>query len=300
MLITQEGYYFGVIQSSGFGNSPGGLPQETLDLQAQQIYDPDGGEYVLVDPAAGTDIRWYGALISHAGKLIKLNCQQLSKVTGWSGADLVELQKADYSGMPIQFRVETKIWDEKPRLEVTRIDKKGAAPFKSVPKCSLEDAQALQARYAGVLTANKPPAAAVSAPAKAADKPAAAAPSKRKRRTKAEIAAEKAAAEATPADQIEEMLGDEPKPPFDAEPPATTTPAKRPTMPKPAVVGKCTADGAWKALEVAKRDDITADQLADAWFAAIKLHAPGGDEAQATDETWFLVRRDVLASTGKI
>lgn len=296
MLITQEGYYFGTITDNGFGKSSGEFPQEVLSVQAQQVFDPETEEYVPVDPEGGTDMTWYGVLIGGNDKET-LNCQQLKKVTGWDGADLVALSKADYSGMPIQFRVETRIWNEKPRLQITWIDEEGATPFRSVPKCSLEEAQALQARYAGVLAATKAPATAASAPATAAtpdtapqEKP------RRTRRTKAQIEADKAAVAAGAPEPVSGT-------PSETTAPATrpTTPAARPSQTQAATaVGKCTDAEAWEAVDAARRDGITDAQLSEAWFASIKLRAPGGDEKAATDETWFHVRRDVLAATGKV
>lgn len=274
MLISQEGYYFGVILDGGFGQSPGEFPQETLMLQAQQVYDPDGEAYVSVDPVAGTDITWYGILIDGKDKET-LNSKQLKKVTGWDGASLVELSEMDMAGMPIQFRVEARTYNEETKLKVTWIDPEGAFPFRSVPKLGKEETLALQARYASVLAANKKQVAAVSAPG-VSEKP------KRTRRTKKQIEAANS------------------KPDKQAEDPVIPAPATRPTMPKSQVVGKCTADEAWVAVELSKRDDVTGGQLADTWRQTILQHAPGGDEDNATDETWFLVRRDVLAKTGKV
>ncbi len=302
MLITQEGYYFGVITSSGFGTSSGGFPQEVLGVQAQQVFDQESGEYVPIDPEGGADGTWYGVLIDSNDKETR-NSQQLSKVTGWSGASFVELQKADYSGMPIQFRVETNLYNGKTSLKITWIDEEGAAPFKSVPKCSLEEAQALQARYAGVLAGNKAPVTAASAPGTATT-PATVVPpqekSKRKRRTKAEIEADKAAAEAAAVANTSP-----PDTTVDTQQP-TTAPATRPTAPatRPPqtqeAAGTCTIEEAWDAVSAARRDDITDPQLADAWLSAIQLYAPDGKEESATDETWFVVRQKVLAATGKV
>ena len=282
MLLSKEGYYRGVILDGGFGESSGGFPQESLMLQAEQVYDIDSEEWIPVDPEEGTEITWYGVLFGKSEKET-LNCKQLKKVTGWDGADFGDLAEMPLAGMTIQFRAEFHTYEEKTSLQVSWIDPEGASPFRSVPKLDQEGVKAIQSRYASVLAATRAPVAPASAPAKAPakaeDKP------KRTRRTKAEIEAEKAAE----TEASNEAL---PSPP-------STKPAGRPQVPA-AAVGKCTADEAWEACATSKRSDVTDDQLAQAWTEATKKHSPDGDEAKATDETWFLIREDVLASTSKV
>lgn len=283
MLLSKEGYYRGVILDSGCGETSTALPQEILMLQAEDVYDIDSEDWISVDPEDGTEITWYGVLFGHKDQELA-NCKQLKKITGWDGANIIELGEMDFAGLPIQFRVEFNTYEGKTSLKVIWVDPEGASPFRSVPKLDRTGLERLQARYAPILAATRAPVAPASAPAKTpakeADKP------KRTRRTKAEIEAEKAAADP-------------------AEPTTTTKPAGRPQVPaaarpSTAAVGKCTADEAWEACATSKRSDVTDDQLAQAWTEATKKHSPDGDEAKATDETWFLVREDVLASTGKV
>lgn len=291
MLLSKEGYYRGVILDSGCGETSKALPQEILMLQAEDVYDIDSEEWISVDPEDGTEITWYGVLFGHKDQELA-NCKQLKKITGWDGANIIELGEMDFAGLPIQFRVEFNTHEEKTSLKVVWVDPKGASPFRSVPKLDRPGLERLQARYAPILAATRAPVAPASAPAKAKapakteDKP------KRTRRTKAEIEAEKAVVEG------EDIPFDDPKP-------APTKPAGRPQVPaaarpSTAAVGKCTADEAWEACATSKRSDVTNDQLAKTWTEATKTHSPDGDEAKATDETWFLIREDVLASTGKV
>jgi len=282
MLLSKEGYYRGVILDSGCGETSKALPQEILMLQAEDVYDIDSEEWISVDPEDGTEITWYGTLFGHKDQELA-NCKQLKKITGWDGANIIELGEMDFAGLLIQFRVEFNTYEGKTSLKVVWVDPEGASPFRSVPKLDRPGLERLQARYAPILAATHVPVAPASAPAKAPakaeDKP------KRTRRTKAEIEAEKAAE----TEASNEAL---PSPP-------STKPAGRPQVPA-AAVGKCTADEAWEACATSKRSDVTDDQLAQAWTEATKKHSPDGDEAKATDETWFLVREDVLASTSKV
>lgn len=300
MLLSQEGYYAGVILDGGFGESSGGYPQEVLMLQAQQVYDKDNDEYVPIDPEGGTDITWYGVLFGGKDKET-LNCKQLKKVTGWNGASFPELSAMELTGMPIQFRVEFHTYDGKTSLQVSWIAEEGASPFRSVPKLEAAGVDALQAKYSGILASTRAPVEAASAPSKVATtapcKDPAKDPPKRKRRTKAEIEAAKTADDAAAAAALTNAAT---PPANDLPPPTTTTPAKRPTMPAAAVTGTCTGDEAWIEAEAMKRDDISADEFVQKWEQTVLALAPGGIEADATPEDWFKVKQAMLTKTGKV
>ena len=171
-LINQKGYYRGVITGNAFNQSSGGFPQEELALRADEVYDPDSGEYLPADPEAN-EITWYGVLIGGNDKFTA-NAKQLSKVTGWSGADFMELMEADFTDVPIQFKVKPNTWNEVTTLKADWIDPIGASPSGNrLTNLDKADVTKLQQRYASVLAANKTapkPVSAVSAP-KTAPKP---------------------------------------------------------------------------------------------------------------------------------
>ena len=226
-LINQEGYYRGVITGNAFNQSSGGFPQEELALMADEVYDSDSGEYLPADPEAN-EITWYGVLIDSKDKETK-NSQQLKKVTGWNGANFVELMEMDLTDVPIQFRVKPNTYKEVTTLKAEWIDPIGASPSGNrLTNLDKNDVTKLQQRYASVLAANKVATKPVSAP---------------KTATKPKVTKPKA-----------------------TKPKATKPTA--PKTPK-AVVGKCTADEAYTACYNLKRDDVTDDNLNDMWLAEV-------------------------------
>ena len=229
-LINQKGYYHGVIVDHGLTQSTGGFPQEVLSLRADQIYDPEGEEYLPADPE-DNEIWAYLVLIDSKDRETR-NCKQLKKVTGWDGVSFVVLSEMNLAEMPIAFRVEERTWEGNTRLEVTWIDDLEASPTRAVQKLTKEDVIALQQRYAQVLASTKAPTKPVSAKAPVS-KPV----------TKPKANKPKAA----------------PRPPK-AKP-------KAPASGKP--VGKCTADEAYNECFQLKRDDVTEDQLNDIWLDTI-------------------------------
>jgi hypothetical protein len=167
-MINVEAYYKGEILDGGLGQSSGGFPQENLSLRALEVYDPDSDTYLPADPQ-NNEINAWLVLIDSKDKET-LNAKQLKKVTGWSGASFVELSEMNLAGVPIQFRVESRTYNDNTTLQVTWIDEVGASPVRTVTRLDKNEVMALQQRYAGVLAANKAPAKPVSAtkaPAKA-------------------------------------------------------------------------------------------------------------------------------------
>ena len=165
-LINQEGYYRGVITGNAFNQSSGGFPQEELALRADEVYDPDSGEYLPADPEAN-EITWYGVLIDSKDKETK-NSQQLKKVTGWNGASFVELMEMGLTDVPIQFKVKSNTYNGTTTLKAEWIDEIGASPSGNrLTNLDKNDVAKLQQRYASVLAANKVAAKPVSAPASA-------------------------------------------------------------------------------------------------------------------------------------
>jgi hypothetical protein len=168
-LINQSGYYHGVIVDGGLSQSTGGgFPQEVLELRANQVYDPEGQEYLPADPE-NNEIRAYLVLIDSKDRET-LNCKQLKKVIDWDGASLVALSEMDLAETPIAFRVEERTYNGNTSLQVTWIDDLEASPTRTVQKLAKEGVVALQQRYASVLASTKAPAKPVSAKAPAKPK----------------------------------------------------------------------------------------------------------------------------------
>ena len=169
-LINTTGYFRGYIVDGALGQSTNGFPQEVLSLKATEIYDEENQEYLPVDEEHD-EITAYLILISSKDKETK-SAQQLKKITGWDGASFVDLHGMDLADIPLSFRVEERTWEGNTSLQVQWVAEPDASPTRTVAKITKEDAQALQARYAGVLAATKAPAKPVSAKGKKAKAPA--------------------------------------------------------------------------------------------------------------------------------
>ena len=226
-LINTTGYFRGYIVDGALGQSPGGFPQETLALKATEIYDEENQEYLPVDEEHD-EIMAYLILISSKDKETK-SAQQLKKITGWDGASFVDLHGMDLADIPLSFRVEERTWEGNTSLQVQWVAEPDASPTRTVAKITKEDAQALQARYAGVLAATKAPTKPVSA--------------KGKSKAKSKTAPPQAPAK--------------PKAPK-ATPPKAAKPA-----------GKCTDQEAYDACYSLKRDDVTDDALNELWIKTV-------------------------------
>jgi hypothetical protein len=163
-LINTTGYFRGYIVDGALGQSSGGFPQEVLSLKATEIYDEENQEYLPVD-AEHDEIMAYLILISSKDKETK-SAQQLKKITGWDGASFVDLHGMDLADVPLSFRVEERTYEGNTSLQVQWVAEPDASPTRTVAKITKEDAQALQARYAGVLAATKAAPKPVSAKGK--------------------------------------------------------------------------------------------------------------------------------------
>ena len=282
MLISQEGYYKGIIVDGGVNESPGGYPQAALALRAEEIFDMDTQEWVAAD-AEACEMNYWGVLFG-SGDKETANCKQIKKILEWDGADfydITEFIEANPS-TPIQFRVEWNTYKDDTKLKVTWVDPIGASPQRGVAKLDKAETKALSARYASVLAATKAPAKATSAKGKA----------KAAKKTKP-----KAAPKQAPEPEVTEAAAD-PTPPSST---ASTRPGKPkpPKAPKPsAKADTCTADEAWDAAAEGRRKDVDDDQLSEVWLATIAELAPNGMESMLTGEGWHQVKEAVLAKVG--
>ena len=163
-LINQTGYFKGHILDGALGQSTGGFPQEVLALKATEVYDNENQEYLPVDDEHD-EITAYLILISSKDKETK-SAQQLKKIIDWDGASFVDLHGMDLADIPLSFRVEENTYEGNTTLQVQWVAEPDATPGRTVSKITKEDAQALQARYAGILAVNKTAPKAVSAKGK--------------------------------------------------------------------------------------------------------------------------------------
>ena len=262
-LINAEGFYHGVIVDGGLSQSTNGFPQEVLALKATEVYDPDTDSYLPWD-AENAEITAYLILIDSKDRETK-SSQQLKKVIGWDGASFVTLAEMVLADMPIAFRVEENTYKENTTLQVSWVDTTDAPPFRTVQKCTKEEAVALQQRYASTMASNKAPVKPVSAKAPA-----------------------KTPAKAPVTPKTKGMI----KPKAPAKPKPTAPKAPKTT------VGKCSADDAYQACYSLKRDDVTDDQLNEKWLEAVAV--VNADESKITEEQWFQIKEGLLKEVSKV
>lgn len=265
-LINTTGYFKGTIISGALGVSSGELPQEEWALKATEIYDGEGEEYLPVDDEHD-EITAYLPLRNHNRKESK-NCQQVKKIIGWDGASFSELREMDRTDIPLSFRVEYGNGDYADRLGVGWVDMPDATPGRSVSTITKEDADALQVRYADVMT--KAPVKAVSA------------------KGKGRVAAAAARTTKPPTGK----KGDKPK----GRPtiPKTTTPEVTNSAP----IGECSADDAYNACFELKRDDVSEQTLNELWQDEVKK--VNKDETKITPEEWFKIKETLLVVVSKV
>lgn len=263
MLVNQEGVYRGVILDGGLSESSGGFPQEVLSLKAEEVYDTESDSWLPAD-AENAEITYYGVLIDSKDHETK-NCKQLKKIIGWDGASFLTLSEMNMAGIPIQFRVEEKTYQENTSLQVTWIDTPDAPPFRTVQKLDKESVKALQQKYASVLASTKSAVKPVAAP----------------------VSAPKTAPKTTPPTTVAEVIENQ-KP----------TPRKKPSLPAKTVVGKCTADEAYMACYSLKKDDVTDEALSDLWLKVVA--SVNEDESKITKEGWFTIKETILKQVGKV
>jgi hypothetical protein len=258
MLISNEGTYRGEILEGGLSESTNGFPQEVLKLKSVEVWDTESQEWLPADPE-NNEIIWYGVLYDSKNKET-LNCKQVKKVTGWTGASFADLDAMDLAGVPIQFRVEPHTYNENTTLQVSWIDGYDVVPGKTLRKLDKEGVAALQQRYATILASTKAPVKAVSA-------------------ASAPVTAPKTATKA-------------------AAPKPVAKPKGRPTVPVTTPSGKCTPDEAWDSVMALKKDDITEEVMTGIWTNEVYKINPDPDAL--TPEQWFAVKTNVQKLTSKV
>ncbi len=269
------------IVDGGVGQTSSGLPQLTLSLRADEIYDFDEKVWVPWDDVEEREITAYLVLIGKKDNEI-FHCKSIEKALGWDGASLASLATIEFQSAGIQFTIKENTYEDKTTMQVANIDHYDAEPGRTVSKLDAKELKDIDAKYASFFrkrsgekkpkTVGKPtvPVAkpkAVVAPAASADPP------------------DPKADAPTSLTSVSSRAGEiPPKAP------------KKATKPKKAVKKSgCTQTEAWIACKKAKYEAISDEKLTEVWLAAVETLAPDGDEDKMSPELWSQVR-DVVSA----
>lgn len=148
--IDRTGTFRGRVLDAGIATTKNQFPQWTAQLQADEYYDEETGQWVDWTPYEEKDISVYAVLFGSEGKSL-LSYGQLQKALGWSGNSFSELATMDYSQAKIQFRVETNLYEGVTTLQVRWIDACDAEPGRKVQKLDPDKVKELDAKYANAL-----------------------------------------------------------------------------------------------------------------------------------------------------
>jgi hypothetical protein len=172
MRINNAGTYRGRITNAAVTTSKNGFPQLAANLIADEYWDTDGEAPGWVALTDKPDIDTYMVLVDGKGEKT-LNCKQVEVVTGWDGASLVELDNMELTEKQIQFRVEERIYNEKPQIQVSWICEYDAPPGRKISKLEPDAVKALNAKFSKALggKTQKPATAPKAAPQAPAAKP---------------------------------------------------------------------------------------------------------------------------------
>jgi hypothetical protein len=245
------------IVDGGLGQTLTGLPQLTLSLRADEIYDFDEKCWVPWDDVEEREITAFLVLIGKKDNEI-FHCKSIEKALDWDGASLSSLNDIDYQNSGIQFRTVENEYEGKTSLQVAGIDHYDAEPGRTVQKLDAAEVKGLDAKYATFFrnrSGEKKPKP-VGKPVVPTAKP--------KRDPKADA----------------------------ADVPAT--PPKKTKAPKKAKKTGCTQTEAWAACSKAKHESISKEKLTEVWLKAVETLAPDGDEDNMSPELWAQVRDVVV------
>jgi len=315
--VDRAATFRGNVVSGGVSLTKNGFPQLILQLCADEIYDAD--EDVWVD-WSDTEFREQTSYLTlYGSKGETFHAAQIKKVFGWSGTSFRELDGIDFSAVKVQFRVESRVYNEKTKLEVNWIDEYDAVPGKSIKKLEDAELRQLDAKFSQFLTKAAP----AKAPAKAPNEPKATPGVIKTKGKKVATSTERdvmCSDETVPTPAAPRSIsmsnpngssieGEESKggiagdrrssiifatvlpaiPPIPA-PPAPPTAVKV----EASIVGKCTKQEAWDTAVDLRKPSVTDQQLAELWYASIYEVAQTKEQDKLTDEQWWLVKEKVL------
>jgi hypothetical protein len=302
------GSFRGTIEDAGVGVSSGGFPQFVAKLHVEEMYDEEQKEWAPWEefdwtPDQVNDRTIFAYEILFGQKGATLSNDQVKKVTSWNGESFAGLAAMDHKGTKVQWRNETNTYEGNTTVQVAWLDEYDATPGGSVKKIDAKALADLDAKFADMLAKKD----AAPAKGKRTRKPAADAPAeapaeetvpetpaeestkpKRGRRSKAKIAADKAAKEET-APPAEETA-----PPVEE----TAPPAEDASDLLLDNAGPCTKQEAWTDVNKGKRADVDVKELTAVWQKILKAVAPGKAADAITDEDWSAVRAGVLDEIG--
>jgi hypothetical protein len=287
--IEREGAFIGKILQSSIGESTNGFPQWVVQLEAVKLWaeSPDLlTHYQLTEPTwvdyTDETIIGYFVLVGKDGET--LNFQQAEKAVGWDGTSFDGLQDDANVGKEVLFRVASRTYNDKTKLEVSWIDNKDASPTRTLKAVSSDKLKEFNAKFLTRKAPVKPASAAK--PAAAPTKPTAA-----KAATPAPKAPPAAAESATAPAQASSApsAASTPAPAKPGRPPkakADATPAPAPAAPAASdVPAELSMNDAWALVNERKgqNDDKI---VADAWSAASTEIAGDKPEEQVTPAVW--------------
>ena len=291
--INRTGTFRGYAIDSGMGETKNGYPQWIAQLQAVEHYAEEKEDWIDWSEYEEKEITGYFVLFGGDGSPT-LTAKQVQKALGWSGESFQELN-ADFSEVPVQFRVEESTYQGETRLKVTWIDSADAEPGRSIQKLDNDAVKKLDAKYAAKLrnlsggpkpksVPSKPPVPkpGIPEPALTSDKEAAKVALKEQVTEKAKRGK---AAETKAAKR------EKPKAARPAKPPVPT--AKTPAPEPEPDVNVITKNEAYQSCyaQLIESGTATIDQLNKTWLDTIEEQ--GGEEA-LDGEGWAAVRNIVL------
>lgn len=271
-LVDREGTFRGVIAAHGMSVSTNKFPQFVVKLVATEIWDEDEKIWADWSEYDVNEITAYLVLFGKDGET--LNCQQVSKVTGWDGTSFDPLNDDSYVDYKAQWRVAWNTYNDKTKLQVEWFDAYDATPGNTVRKLDDAELKKINAAYSKFLGKKK-------APAKATPKSPGKVTAKGVKPTSPKgpvTKKEKKAAPTIPS----------------AKQTATEAQAAE------AEVETCTQQEAWDEIYRARLTKYNDDDMAKAWLAAIGAIAPGKLQDQLTGEEWAAVRTRVVDDIGDV
>lgn len=149
--IDREGTFIGYAMQSGVGETKANkFPQWIAKLQAVQEYDSESQTFIDITGVEEVEATGYFVLFDKDGKAT-LNAKQIKKAyPDWSGS-VRELNDADYSAVPVQFRVGENDYNGKKTMQVSWIDSADAVPGGNVGKMDDVGINAIEAKYASAI-----------------------------------------------------------------------------------------------------------------------------------------------------
>jgi hypothetical protein len=164
MRINNAGTYRGRVLNAAVTTSKNGFPQFAMNLVADEYWDTDG-EPAWVALQDKPEIDNYMVLVDSKEQKT-LNCKQVETVFGWDGASLVDLDNLNLVEAKVQFRVETREYNNQQQIQVTWISEYDALPGRKVSKLEPDAVKALNAKFSKALggKVSKPASAPAAAP----------------------------------------------------------------------------------------------------------------------------------------